>query len=46
MPNISNLSKKTGINRNTLTQYLYFLEESGLTKHLHKDNFGINLSST
>lgn len=42
IPNISNLSNKTGINRNTLTQYLYFLEESGLTKHLNKASFGIS----
>lgn len=42
IPNISNLSNKTGINRNTLTQYLYFLEESGLTKHLYKASFGIS----
>jgi len=42
VPNISKLSTKISINRNTLVQYLYFLEESGITKHLYKDNFGIS----
>ncbi len=42
VPNISKLSQKIGINRNTLVHYLYFLEESGITKHLYKDNFGIS----
>lgn len=42
IPNVSKLSTKIGINRNTLVQYLYFLEESGITKHLYKDNFGVS----
>ena len=42
IPNISKLSNKIGINRNTLVQYLYFLEESGITKQLVKNSFGIS----
>jgi predicted AAA+ superfamily ATPase len=42
IPNISNISDRTGINRNTLVQYFYFLEESGITKNLLKDSFGIS----
>ena len=42
IPNVSKLSAKIGLNRNTLVQYLYFLEESGITKHLYKDNFGVS----
>ena len=42
MPNVSKLSRKIGINRNTLVQYLYFLEESGITKQLKKNSFGIS----
>lgn len=42
MPNVSKLSRKIGINRNTLVQYLFFLEESGITKQLTKSSFGIS----
>jgi len=42
VPNISKLSRKIGINRNTLVQYLYFLEESSITKQLTKNTFGIS----
>lgn len=42
IPNVSKLSTKIGLNRNTLVQYLHFLEESGITKHLYKDSFGIS----
>ncbi len=42
IPNVSKLSHKIGINRNTLVQYLYFLEESGITKQLVKNSFGIS----
>jgi predicted AAA+ superfamily ATPase len=42
VPNVSKLSEKTGVNRNTLVQYLYYLEESGITKNLTKDSFGIS----
>ncbi len=42
VPNVSKLSRKIGINRNTLVQYLFFLEESGITKQLVKNSFGIS----
>ncbi len=42
IPNVSKLSHKIKINRNTLVQYLYFLEESGITKQLVKNSFGIS----
>ncbi len=42
VPNVSKLSRKIGINRNTLVQYLFFLEESGITKQLTKSSFGIS----
>lgn len=42
IPNVSKLSAKIGINRNTLVQYLYFLEESRITNNLYKANFGIS----
>jgi len=42
IPNIENLSKRIGIHRNTLLSYLYYLQETRLTNHLHKDISGIN----
>ena len=42
IPNIDNLSKRIGIHRNTLLSYLYYLQETQLTNHLHKDIMGIN----
>lgn len=42
-PNVSKLSEKTGINRVTLLQYLYYLEEASLTKNLFKDAKGITV---
>jgi predicted AAA+ superfamily ATPase len=42
IPNIDNLSKRIEIHRNTLLSYLYFLQETRLTNHLHKDISGIN----
>ncbi|MDR2622431.1 MAG: AAA family ATPase [Dysgonamonadaceae bacterium] len=42
IPNIDNLSKRIDIHRNTLLSYLYNLEETQLTAHLHKDISGIN----
>lgn len=42
MPNISKLSERIGINRNTLISYLYFLEEAHVTKNLYKDAKGIS----
>ncbi|MDR1129980.1 MAG: AAA family ATPase [Prevotellaceae bacterium] len=41
-PNIDNLSKRIVIHRNTLLSYLYYLQETQLTNHLHKDVSGIN----
>jgi predicted AAA+ superfamily ATPase len=42
IPNIDRLSKRIGIHRNTLISYLYYLQETQLTNHLHKDVSGIN----
>ena len=42
IPNIDNLSKRIVIHRNTLIAYLYYLQETRLTSHLHKDVLGIN----
>lgn len=42
VPNITKLSKRIGITRNTLLSYLYALEESHLTVHLHKPTFGFS----
>ena len=42
IPNIDNLSKRIEIHRNTLLSYLYYLQETQLTNHLHKDISGIN----
>lgn len=42
IPNVSKLSEKIGINRNTLLQYLHFLEEIGLTRNLFKEASGIS----
>ena len=42
MPNVSKLSDKIGINRNTLLTYLHFLDEINLTKNLFKQNLGIS----
>jgi len=42
IPNIDNLSKRIEIHRNTLLSYLYYLQETCLTNHLHKDISGIN----
>ena len=42
IPNIDNLSKRIEIHRNTLLTYLYYLQETRLTNHLHKDVSGIN----
>jgi len=41
LPNISKLSERIGINRNTLITYLYFLQESNIIKNLYKDSAGI-----
>jgi hypothetical protein len=41
MPNISKLSERIGINRNTLISYLFYLQEAHITKNLYKDAKGI-----
>jgi hypothetical protein len=43
IPNVSKLSARIGINRNTFTAYLYFLQEANLTRNLYKDSSGISL---
>lgn len=42
MPNISKLSGRIGINRNTLISYLYFLQEAHLIKNLYRNAKGIS----
>ena len=42
IPNVNKLSVNIGINRATLLSYLYYLQESNLTKHLYKDSFGVS----
>ncbi|GHT41318.1 ATPase AAA [Bacteroidia bacterium] len=42
VPNVSKLSERIGINRATFVTYLNYLEETKLTKHIHKDISGIN----
>lgn len=42
-PNVSKLSEKIGINRATLLSYLYYLDEIGLTRNLHKEAPGISI---
>lgn len=41
MPNISKLSNRIKINRNTLISYLFFLQEAHIIKNLYKDAKGI-----
>lgn len=41
IPNITKLSERIGINRNTLVSYLFFLQEAHLSKNLYKDIKGI-----
>jgi predicted AAA+ superfamily ATPase len=41
VPNISQLSQRTGINRNTLVSYLHYLQEAHITQHLYKTTKGI-----
>lgn len=40
-PNVSKLSERIGINRNTLIHYLNNLNDVGLTVHLHSEQHGI-----
>lgn len=37
IPNISKISERIGITRNTLVEYLHVLRDAGLTLHLHRD---------
>lgn len=43
IPNISKLSEKININRETLISYLHYLDESSLITTLYKDVKGISL---
>ena len=42
-PNIQTLSERTGINRNTLLQYIYYLEKADILTLLQTDRKGITL---
>lgn len=41
MPNVSKLSERIGVNRNTFISYIYFLQEANITRNLYKDAKGI-----
>jgi len=41
--NISNLAKKIGINRNTLYQYIYYLERGNIFRVIHSKTRGDNI---
>lgn len=41
IPNVSKLSERIGINRNTFIAYLFFLQEAHITKNLYKDIKGV-----
>ncbi|MDX9906621.1 MAG: AAA family ATPase [Bacteroidales bacterium] len=43
VPNVTKLSERIGINRNTLIAYLGHLQEAGLTRNLYKDATGITI---
>jgi predicted AAA+ superfamily ATPase len=43
IPNVSKLSEKIGINRNTLLSYLHYLDEIDLTRNLFKYGEGVSL---
>jgi hypothetical protein len=43
IPNVSKLSERIGVNRNTFTTYLHFLEEANLIRNLYKVASGISL---
>jgi predicted AAA+ superfamily ATPase len=42
IPNVSKLSERIDIHRNTLLTYLFYLQETKLTSQIHKDISGIN----
>jgi predicted AAA+ superfamily ATPase len=41
IPNISKLSERAGLMRNTLVDYIRYLDEAGVTRSLHRDAKGI-----
>ena len=41
VPNVSKLSERIGVNRNTFVSYLHFLAEAHITRNLYKDAKGI-----
>ena len=41
IPNVSKLSERIGINRNTFITYLHYLQEAHITHHLYRDIAGI-----
>ena len=41
IPNITKLSERTGLNRNTFISYLNFLMESGLLRNMYREAHGI-----
>lgn len=41
IPNVSKLSERIGLNRNTFITYLYFLQEAHIIRNLYKDAKGI-----
>jgi hypothetical protein len=43
VPNVTKLSERIGINRNTLIAYLGYLQEAGLTRNLYKDASGMTI---
>ncbi|MDR2358321.1 MAG: AAA family ATPase [Prevotellaceae bacterium] len=43
IPNITKLSERTGINRNTLLAYLHYMGQAGLTKSIFKPAQGIGI---
>jgi predicted AAA+ superfamily ATPase len=42
IPNVTKLSERIGIHRNTFLSYLYYLQETKLTMQIHKDISGVN----
>jgi predicted AAA+ superfamily ATPase len=43
IPNVSGISNKTAINRNTLLRYLHYLNDAGITMNLFRPNHGVSL---
>ncbi len=41
VPNVSKLSERIGVNRNTFITYLFYLQEAHITRNLYKDSKGI-----